>query len=76
MFFDLPDQEGEFRMEGGFSACQADPIDPSLERFKAIENVSERDRFELLWMKDERMVMAVGTAEVAVGKEENRADLP
>jgi hypothetical protein len=62
-------------MKGGLSACKADAIYPILERSEAILNIGERNRSILFGMKNEGVVMAVGTAKVAVRQKEHGADL-
>ena len=63
-------------MESGLSPCEANPIDPTLKRVEANENLFKWNRKILIRMKNERVVVAIWTAEVAVRKEEDRADFP
>jgi len=63
-------------MEGGFPACDADPVDPTLERVKTAQNVSKGQGMIRFRMKNERVVVAIGATEVAVREEEDRTDLP
>jgi hypothetical protein len=72
----LSGQEWKISMEGRFSACEADPINPILKRKEVSQNVIEWNRRISLWLKDERVVMAVRTAEIAVREEEDRTDFP
>jgi hypothetical protein len=73
MSFYLSDQERKICMKGRLSPCETNPIDPTLKRVEASKNLFKWNRKILLRMKNERVVMAVRTAEVAVRKEENRA---
>jgi hypothetical protein len=61
-------------MKGGFSTCDTNPIDPTLKRVEATQNVFKRNRTILFRMKNERVVMAVRAAEIAIRKEEYRTD--
>jgi hypothetical protein len=63
-------------MNSRFSPCDTNPIDPAFERVEATQNVFQRDRMKLFRMKNERVVMAIGTAEIAVRKKEDRTNLP
>jgi hypothetical protein len=63
-------------MKSRLSACDTNPIDPAFERVKAIQNVVQRNRMKVFRMKNKRVVMAIGTAEIAVRKKEDRTDLP
>jgi hypothetical protein len=63
-------------MEGRFSTCEADSIHPVSERKEMSQNVIEWNGRISLRLKNERVVMAIRTSEIAVGKEENRADFP
>jgi len=63
-------------MKGGLSACDANPVDPTLKRVEVTQNLFKRDRAIFFRMKNERVVMAVRTTEIAIRKEEHRADFP
>jgi len=63
-------------MQGGLSTRKTNPINPIPEGEEAGQNVIKWNRRIPLWVKNEGMVMAVRTAEIAVGEEENRADFP
>jgi hypothetical protein len=63
-------------MEGRLSARDANPIDPALKRVEVTQNLFKRDRTKLFRMKNEGVVMAVRAAEIAMRKEEHRADFP
>jgi hypothetical protein len=76
MLSDLPDKNRKIRMEGGLPACDANPIDPTPEGVKTAQNVLKGQGMVLFRMKNERVVVAIGTTEVAVRKEEDRTDLP
>jgi len=76
MSFYLSAQERKICMKGRLSTCDTNPIDPTLKRVEATQNVFKRDRTILFRMKNERVVMAVRTAEIAIRKEEHRADFP
>jgi hypothetical protein len=70
------DQERKISMKGRLSASEADPINPAFKSMETLKDVLQGDRSELAGMKDQRMVMAVRTTEVAARKKEDRADLP
>jgi hypothetical protein len=72
----LSDKDWKIRMKSRLPPCNTNPIDPAFERVKATQNVFQRDRMKLFRMKNERVVMAIGTAEIAVRKKEDRTDLP
>jgi hypothetical protein len=72
----LSDQERKICMKGRLSTCDTNPIDPTLKRVEVTQNFFERDRTILFRMENEGVIMAVWTAEIAIRKEENRADLP
>ena len=76
MPFDLLDQMEKTRMKSGLSSRETNPIDPALKRTESAENGFERNRTIPLRIKDERMIMAVRTAEIAIRKEENGTNLP
>jgi hypothetical protein len=74
MPFYLSDQERKICMKGRLSTCEANPIDPTLKSAEASENLFKWNCKILLRMENEGVVMAVWTAEVAIRKEEHRAD--
>jgi hypothetical protein len=75
VFSDLTDQERKIGVQRRFSARQANPIHPTPEIFEAVQNLVQGDRGVLLRLKDERIVMTIRAAEIAVRQEEHRADL-
>jgi hypothetical protein len=62
-------------MEGWLSTRQANPINPIFIRTKVTQNVFKGNRSILVRVKNERVVMAVGATEVAMGKKKHRTDL-
>jgi hypothetical protein len=76
MSFYFFDQERKIPMKSRLSPCEANPVDPTLKRAKASKNLFKWNRKILLWMKNERVVMAVWTPKVAIRKEENRTNFP
>jgi hypothetical protein len=73
MSFYLPHQGRKICVKGRLSARNANSIDPALKRVEVTQNLFKRDRTILFRMKNERMVMAVRAAEIAIRKEEHRA---
>ena len=63
-------------MEGRLTSGHTDAIHPSFERVKALQSILERDGAVLFRMEDQRMIMAIGTPEIAGGEKEHRTDLP
>jgi len=63
-------------MEGWLTSGHTDTIHPSFEPAKALQSILERDGAVLFRMEDQRMIMAIGTPEIAGGEKEHRTDLP
>jgi hypothetical protein len=63
-------------VQGRLSTREANPINPISIRTKATQNLFHWNRRILVRLKNERVVVAVRTTEVAVGKKKHRADLP
>ena len=74
MSFYLPHQERKICMKGRLSARDTNSVDPTLKRVEVTQNVFQRDRTVLFRMKNEGVIMAVRAAEIAIRKEEHRAD--
>jgi hypothetical protein len=63
-------------MEGRLSAGHTDAVHPSFKRTKTVQGVLHRNGTVLFRLEDQRMIVAIRTAEIAVGEKEYRADLP
>ena len=70
MPFYLADQEGKTGLQRGFTAGDADSVNPVPEGPQAIQDVFDGDGNILFWMENEGVVMAVRTAEIAVGEKD------
>jgi hypothetical protein len=69
--FYLTDQEGKTGLQRGFTAGDADPVNPIPKRVKTMQNILHGNGKILFRMQNEGVVMAVRTAEIAVGEKDH-----
>jgi ribonuclease PH len=75
--FYLTDQEKKIAaLQGRLSTRDTNPVNPIPIRTKITQHLFDWNGSILLRMKNERVVMAVRTTEVAMGKEKHRTNLP
>jgi hypothetical protein len=58
-------------VQGRLSTCDANPVNPISKGAEAIEDIFKWNRRISLRVENERVVMAIGTAKVAMGKEDH-----
>ena len=69
-------QQGwEGPMDGGFSACDAEAVDPILKAFYPLQNTIQVKCFYGIGLQHKLVVVTIRTPEVAVGQKDDRANV-
>jgi hypothetical protein len=64
------DEGRQIPIEGRFSASDANPVNPMMERMETVQDGFKWDRGIPFRMKDEGMVVTIRATEIAIRKEE------